>query len=158
MDKREFRSLLLDVIDNKENPYHPFVWINGSPEIGDDVYIGGFSEINAKGASVRIGKGCDIASFVAINVADSHRKAIGLSEANELNDILIGEHVFIGSHCTILGGAVIGHHTVIGAGTVLRAGVVPPFSLVMGNPAVIKAGYYRADYEAIHGPWQDDSP
>jgi len=158
MDRREFRSLLLDAIDNKENPYHPLVWINGSPEIGDDVYIGGFSEINAKGARVHIGRGCDIASFVAINVADSHRRTIGLSDKNELQDISIGDYVFIGSHSVILGGAEIGHHSVVGAGTVVRGGKIPPFSLVAGNPAVIKPGYYRAEYEAIHGPWQDDSP
>ncbi|MGA2399119.1 MAG: acyltransferase [Steroidobacteraceae bacterium] len=149
MNRNEFKSLLLEVIQNQDNPFHPLVWINGTPDIGADVYIGGFSEINAKGAQVRIGAGCDIASFVAINVADSHLQCIGLADANICRDILIGDHVFIGSHCAILGGSVIGHHSVIGAGTVVRGISIPPFSLVIGTE--VKAGFYRLPYEQRHG-------
>ena len=150
MEISEFKALLLQTIHNRENPYHPLVWINGTPEIGPGTYIGGFSEVNAKGARVIIGRDCDIASFVAINVADSHRRCIGLADSNTCRDILIGDRVFIGSHCTVLGGAVIGHHSVVGAGTVVRAGVVPPFSLVAGD--TVKPGYFRAEFEKQHGP------
>ena len=153
MDAAQFKSHLLAAIGNKDNPYHPFVWINGSPEIGPRTYIGGFSEVNAKGARVVIGKDCDIASFVAINVADSHRRCIGLAAENDCRDIIIGDCVFIGSHCAVLGGAAIGHHSVIAAGTIVRAGVIPPFSLVIGNE--VRPQYYRAAFEARHGPWQD---
>jgi len=143
MDDEEFRAAFLRMMHNRDNPYHPLVWINGDPEIGPRTYIGGMSEVNAKGARVIIGADCDIASFVAINVADSHRKAIGLSDSPQCRDIVIGDHVFVGSHSAILGGAIIGHHSVIGAGTVVRAGEVPPYSLVVGNPAIVKPGYYR---------------
>ena len=131
------------MMQNQDNPYHPLVWINGSPEIGDGTYIGGFSEINAKGACVRIGRQCDIASFVAINCADSHLKTIGLEEAAVHQDIVIGDSVFIGSHSVILGGVEIGNRCVVAAGTVLRACKVPPMSLVVGNPPIVKEGYYR---------------
>ncbi|HMA51645.1 MAG TPA: DapH/DapD/GlmU-related protein, partial [Magnetospirillaceae bacterium] len=104
--------------------------------------IGGFSEVNATKARVVIGEHCDIASFVAINAADSHKKAIGLANEIERRDITIGDHVFIGTHSAILGGATIGHHSVIAAGTIVRAGEIPPYSLVVGNPAVVKPGYY----------------
>ncbi|PKK88784.1 MAG: acyltransferase [Candidatus Wallbacteria bacterium HGW-Wallbacteria-1] len=127
-----------------ENPFHPLVWINGDPEIGEGVYIGGFSEVNARGARVVIGKGCDIASFVSINVADSHRRCIGLSDEVDRRDIIIGERVFIGSHSVVKGGAVIGHNSVVAAGTIVEGGVeIPPWSLVVGNPMKVKAGYYR---------------
>lgn len=154
MDENAFKQLFLKTVDNRDNPYHPLVWINGEPEIGHGTYIGGFSEVNAKGARLVIGRDCDIASFVSINVADSHRRCIGLADANDCRDLRIGDCVFVGSHCVILGGAVIGHHSVVAAGTVVRAGVIPPFSLVMGDE--IKPGYYRADYEARHGRWQGD--
>jgi len=154
MKHNAFRKLFLETINNRENPYHPLVWINGEPEIGQGTYIGGFSELNAKGARLIIGNDCDIASFVAINVADSHRRCIGLSDYNDHGDIYIGNRVFIGSHCAILGGAEIGHHSVIAAGTVVRGGVIPPFSLVL--PQEIKRGYYQAEYEAKHGRWQGD--
>lgn len=149
METTEFKQLLLQAIHNRDNPYHPLVWINGEPEIGPGTYIGGFSEVNAKGARVIIGRDCDIASFVAINVADSHRKSIGLADHNECRDIILGDCVFVGSHSAILGGAEIGHHSVISAGTIVRVGVIPPFSLVL--PGEIKPGYYRREYEARHG-------
>ena len=90
--------------------------INGNPIIGKNVAIGFWSEINAKNAYVAIGNNCDIASFVAINAADSHRRCLGLSDGIERKDIIIENNVFIGSHCFIGGGTCIGHHSVIAAG------------------------------------------
>jgi acetyltransferase-like isoleucine patch superfamily enzyme len=132
------------------NRFHPLVWIVGEPEIGKGVYIGGLSEINAKGARVRIGDHCDIASFVTINCADSHKKCIGLSAEVERRDIEIESHVFVGSHSVIKGGARIGHHSVIAAGTVVDAMEIAPYSLVAGNPAVVKSGYYLNQIEGGH--------
>jgi acetyltransferase-like isoleucine patch superfamily enzyme len=143
IDAREFKKALSDATGMKENPFHPLVWILGDPEIGEGVYIGGFSEVNARGARVVIGAHCDIASFVSINCADSHRLCIGLGEAVERADIHIEHHVFIGSHSMIKGGSRIGHHSVVAAGTMVGPGEIPPYSLVAGNPMVIKPGYYR---------------
>jgi acetyltransferase-like isoleucine patch superfamily enzyme len=152
MNAESFRAAFLAMMHNKDNPYHPLVWINGDPEIGPRTTIGGMSEVNAKGARVIIGADCDIASFVAINVADSHRRAIELADEIERRDIVIGDHVFIGSHSAILGGVTIGHHSVIAAGTILRACEVPPFSLVVGSPAIVKPGYYTEKFAR----WHDD--
>ncbi len=143
MEEKEFKDYLSKVTNFPQNPYHPFVWINGDPLIGDNVAIGGFSEINAKGAQVVIGDECDIASFVSINCADSHKKCIGLSEEIERADIIIENNVFIGSHSFIKGGAYIGHHTVVAAGTIVEAEVISPYSLVVGNPMIVKPGYYK---------------
>jgi acetyltransferase-like isoleucine patch superfamily enzyme len=151
----EFKRLFLAMMQNKDNRFHPLVWINGDPEVGEGTYIGGLSEINAKGARVVIGRDCDIASFVAINVADSHRRTIGISDQSDIRDITIGDNVFVGSHSVILGGTVIGHNSVIAAGTVLRGENIAPYSLAIGNPAVIKPDYYRAAYVARNG---NDNP
>ena len=56
MKEKEFKRLFLETIDNIDNPFHPLVWINGNPEIGRKTCIGGFSEVNAKGAKVIIGE------------------------------------------------------------------------------------------------------
>lgn len=143
MTPDEFRAQFLQMMHNKENRFHPLVWINGEPEVGERTYIGGLSELNAKGARVTIGADCDIASFVAINVADSHLRCIGLAEQNVCRDIVIGDNVFIGSHSGIFGGSEVGHHSVIAAGTMVRGEKIPPYSLVIGNPAVVKPGYYK---------------
>jgi acetyltransferase-like isoleucine patch superfamily enzyme len=143
MNEARFREMFFKTIENRENPFHPLVWINGDPRIGRGVYIGGFSEVNATGSTVVIGEGCDIASFVSINVADSHRKCLGLADDTERRPITIEDHVFIGSHCVVKGGAHIGHHTVVAAGTIVEGVQVPPYSLVIGNPMKVKPGYYR---------------
>lgn len=132
-----------------ENPFHPLVWINGAPEIGQGVFIGALSEVNARGARVVIGDHCDIASFVTINCADSHRRCIGLASEIDRGDITIEDHVFIGSHSVVKGGTRIGHHSVIAAGTVVPVADIPAYSLVAGNPGVVKPGYYRARLENL---------
>lgn len=140
---QEFQKFFLRFTQNIKNDYHPLVWINGKPKIGKNVYIGGFSEINAKGAKVNIGSNCDIASFVSINVSDSHFKTIKLKDKILSKNIKIENNVFIGSHCAILGGTIIKKYSVIAAGTVLRGETIPEYSLVIGNPAVIKKNYYK---------------
>lgn len=142
MIKDEFKNLLSETINFKNNQFHPLVWVLGEPEIGENVYVGGMSEINANGARVYIGDNCDIASFVTINCADSHKKCIGLAEEADRKDIIIENNVFIGSHSVIKGGAQIGHHSVIAAGTIVDGVRIPPFSLVIGNPMVVKENYY----------------
>jgi len=139
----KFADLFAQLTTFKRNRFHPLVWINGEPEIGENVYIGGMSEVNANGAKVSIGDNCDIASFVAINCADSHKKCLGLSNKNDCQPITIEENVFIGSHSVVKGGAYIGHHSVVAAGTIVDAKKIPPYSLVIGNPMQIKINYYQ---------------
>jgi acetyltransferase-like isoleucine patch superfamily enzyme len=143
MERDPFEEAFSRMTTFKTNRFHPLVWINGEPDIGEDVFIGAMSEVNAKGAKVTIGEGCDIASFVAINCADSHKRCIGISDEIDRRDIIIEDHVFIGSHSVVKGGAHIGHHSVIAAGTIVDAGVIPPYSLIIGNPMKVKAGYYK---------------
>ena len=147
MKKEEFHSLFTELTDIRENPFHPLVWIGGEPEIGKNVYIGGMSEVNAKGAKVVIGDNCDIASFVVINCTDSHKRTIGLSEEIERKDIILENNVYVGTQSFIGGGVHIGHHSVVGAGTIVREGNYPPYSLIVGNPAVVKEGYYLKKME-----------
>lgn len=144
MDLNEFQTLFSELTNFKPNKLHPLVWINGEPEIGKNVYIGGMSEVNAKGARIVIGDNCDIASFVAINCADTHKKCLGLMDDAERKDIFIENNVFVGSHCVIKGGTYIGHHSVVAAGTIVDGKIpIPPYSLVIGNPMQVKKGYYK---------------
>lgn len=143
MNKEEFLKLFSDVTGMQKNPFHPFVWISGTPQIGNNVYIGGMSEVYAKGANVCIGDNCDIASFVVINCSDSHKKVLGLSKEIDRQDIIIEDHVYIGTQSFIGGGTRIGHHSVVGAGTIVPKGIYPPYTLIVGNPAVVKPEYYK---------------
>lgn len=143
-DKETILNNLIDVLDLRKNPYHPLVFVNGNPKIGNNVCIGFFSEVNAKGGEIVIGDNCDIASFVSINVADSHKRCLGISKEIERGRLILEENVFVGSHCFIGGYTTIGHHSVVAAGTILiNAGEIPPYSLIKGNPAQIFPGKYE---------------
>ncbi|RQV96582.1 acyltransferase, partial [bacterium] len=133
----------LKCIDFEPNPYHPLVWIRGEPEIGENVYIGFFTLVNAKDCTIRIGDNCDIAPFVSINCADSHERCIGLTDEIIRKPIILEHNVFVGTHVVVKPGAHIGHHSVIAAATVVNPVRIPPYSLVIGNPMTVKAGYYK---------------
>lgn len=147
MDKNDFQKQFTEFTGIPANKFHPLVWIEGKPEIGANVYIGGMSEVYAKGAKVVIGDNCDIASFVSINCSDSHKRCIGVSDEICKKDIIIENNVYIGTQCFIGGGVHIGHHSVVGAGTIIRKGEYPPYSLIIGNPAVVKPRYYKKFWE-----------
>ncbi len=127
----------------------PGTVIRGEPFIGRGTSVGFWTELNAKHSHIHIGDNCDIASFVSINVADSHKKVIGRRARHEYSKIVLEDNVFIGSHCFIKGGAYIGHHSVIAAGTVVEAGIIPPYSLVYSDRTLcIRPRYYAPKEEA----------
>ena len=143
MNLDTFKGLFEKLTNFKSNRFHPLVWINGEPKFGNNVYIGGMSEVNATGCNVTIGDNCDIASFVAINAADSHKLTLGILDKVERADITLEHNVFVGSHSVIKGGAHIGHHSVVAAGTIVEGVSIPPYSLVIGNPMQVKVGHYK---------------
>jgi len=143
-DRETILQNLIDILDLRKNSFHPLAFINGEPKLGKNVFIGFLSEVNAKGGEVIIGDDCDIASFVSINAADSHKRCLEISEVIERGRIVFENNVFVGSHCFIGGGTYIGHHSVVAAGTILiKGGDIPPYSLIKGNPAKIYPGYYE---------------
>jgi len=150
MDRDDFLTAFAEATSFSANRFHPLVWILGTPEIADDVYIGAFSVVNATGSSIAIGRWCDIAPFVAINVADSHRRCLELADEIDRHPIVLEERVFVGSHSVIKGGATIGHHSVVAAGTIVEGIAIPPFSLVTGNPMTVRPGYYRDRWDRRH--------
>jgi len=133
-------------------------------EIGDDVKIGAFVEIQ-KGA--KIGSRCKISShtficegvtleddiFVGHNVTftnDRYPRATNGDGQLQTDDdwvcvrTLIKRGASIGSGATLLCGITIGEKAMIGAGSVVTKDV-PPGAVVAGNPArVIRASSSRS--------------
>lgn len=123
-----------------DNPYNKHSWIIGKPNIGDRVWIGAFTLIDAGYASLSIGRGTDVSSGVQILTHSTVRRAISEKRYGEIDfaPTEIGEFCFIGTHATILMGAKIGHHSVIAAGAVVPQFMkIPPYSMVAGVPAKI---------------------
>lgn len=123
-----------------DNPYNKHAWIIGKPQIGDRVWIGAFTLIDAGYASLRIGRGTDVSSGVQILTHSTVKRAISEKRYGEIDfaPTEIGEFCFIGTHATILMGVTIGHHSVIAAGAVVSQFMkIPPYSMVAGVPAKI---------------------
>jgi acetyltransferase-like isoleucine patch superfamily enzyme len=119
------------------NPYNPHAWITGTPEIGEDVWIGAFTLIDGLGG-LKIGRGCNVSSGAQILSHTTVKRCLTGRKYPKVDykPTEIGEYVFVGTHATIQMGCRIGHHSVIAAGAVLLEDtVVPPYSLVAGVPA-----------------------
>lgn len=121
------------------------VRIIGNVVLGQNVSISAPAEIMAKDSCITIGDHSDIAAFVTISTADSHKRAQGRSESIERRPIWIGSRVFVGVGAVILGGTVIGDESVIGAGVVLKGAVIPPRSRVRVAPPIIEHGFYAEE-------------
>lgn len=138
--------MLARLLEEKKVHVDPRVWFYGDDSefsIGDGTSICGPSELNAKGARIEIGEGCDIAAFVSIHCSDSHLRCLGKSEEIERLPIKIGNRVFIGQGAIILGGAEIGDDCVIGAGAVVikRAKIPSGYSVIPAVSLVVPPSF-----------------
>lgn len=125
--------------------------------IGDRCIIKKFSNIDAGQGYIRIGHNSSINLFCSLSgqgglvigndvriashtvlLSSTHNfsdnEATIHSQGISGNKTEIGDDVWIGSHCIILGGVTVGAHSVIAAGSVVNKDV-PPYSIIGGVPA-----------------------
>jgi acetyltransferase-like isoleucine patch superfamily enzyme len=122
------------------NPYNPFCWVAGTPEIGEGTWIGAFTLIDGLGG-LKIGRGCNVSSGAQILSHSTVRRCVTERKHPDVDHkpTEVGDYVFVGANAVIQMGAKVGHHSVIGAGAVvLEDTVIPPYSLVVGVPARIE--------------------
>lgn len=121
------------------NPYNPFAWVAGHPEIGEGTWIGAFTLIDGLGG-LKIGRGCNISSGAQIISHSTARRCVTERRFPDIDykGTEIGDYVFVGANAVVLMGAKIGDHCIIAAGAVVvEDTIVPPYSLVAGVPAHI---------------------
>ncbi len=117
--------------------FNAHCWIIGEPEVGDGVWIGAFTVIDAQGG-LKIGAGTDISSGAHVITHSTAWRCVSGRRfpENERAAVDIGECCFIGENATVLRGAKIGHHSIVGAGAVVTEFMeIPPYSLAVGVPA-----------------------
>lgn len=103
-------------------------------------------EFNLNGANIEVGELCMFSYGVTLRNHDSHR--IYDNENNLVNpprDIVIGKHVWIAQHVTILKGCHIGDDSVIGFGAIVTKGCASG-SVMTGVPAKIVKDNITWDY------------
>jgi acetyltransferase-like isoleucine patch superfamily enzyme len=119
------------------NPYNPFCWITGTPEIGEGTWIGAFTLIDGLGG-LKIGRGCNISSGAQILSHSTARRCVTERKHPDVDrkPTELGDFVFVGANAVVQMGARIGDHSIIGAGAVVLAdALIPSYSLVVGVPA-----------------------
>lgn len=104
---------------------------NAKVEIGDNCFFNNDCSINSNGL-VKIGGGTLFGENVKI-YDHNHRfnnfnKTIK-EQGFSVGEIIIGNHVWVGSNVVILKGAKIGNNCVIGAGCVI-SGTIPPNTMI----------------------------
>ncbi len=82
---------------------------------------------------VAIGRFATVAGFRSQILTHSIDLALSRQHAKP---VIIGDYCFVGTACTILGGASLPHHSVLGANALLNKAFTQPFQLYAGVPAV----------------------
>lgn len=116
------------------------IWFEDS---GNEIVIGGGSTLEdvqfaaaESGTRIRIGTDCMCSSCIRISTTDSH-SVVDLASGRRLNpaqDIIIGNHVWIGTRTAVNKGVYIGDGAIVGSNTVVTHDVAPN-TLVAGIPA-----------------------
>lgn len=92
---------------------------------------------------IEIGSNCMFSFSVDIRNGDSHtifEQSTG-KRVNQAKNIKLADHVWLGAHTQILGGAEIGENTIIGIRSLVNS-TISPNSIAVGIPAkVVKTGY-----------------
>jgi acetyltransferase-like isoleucine patch superfamily enzyme len=124
------------VFDAQVNPIELNVEQGAVIAIGDDVYVGGGTSIEAQKA-VRIGARSRLGAFC--KVIDNHfHSAVGLRTTKPPSvEVVIEEDVELGARAIVLPGGQVGRGSRIMAGTVITRRV-PPGSSASGVPALVR--------------------
>ena len=91
-----------------------------------------------EGTKILIGKDCMFSSDVHFRTGDSH-SVLDMSgtRINTSEDIIIGEHVWVGTKVTCLKGAQVADHSIIGACALVTGKFTQPNCVLAGVPAKI---------------------
>ena len=141
---------ILDIDTNKKSgaiKFHDYLHLEnnilihlygGSLTIHEHTFVGPHCCFYCHGG-IEIGKNTLIAMHTCI-VSSNHtipkRDKLIMHSPDLLLPTKIGDDVWIGANCTILGGVTIGNGAVIGAGSVVTKDI-PDYAIAVGNPAKI---------------------
>ena len=119
------------------------LYCNSLLEIGDETTIEGGTINVGHFSSMKIGKDVMMSIQVRLFATDGHpifqldRNKNEFIRTNKIaKNIIIGNHVWLGHSCKILGGARIGEGSIVGAGSVVNK-KFPNNVIIVGNPAKI---------------------
>lgn len=86
--------------------------------------------------SIIIGQDCMLSNDIDIRTGDSHSiiDMDSQQRINYANDVIIGDHVWIGAHCSILKGVKIANNVIVGTRTLVVKSIESENVVTAGNP------------------------
>lgn len=108
-------------------------------DLGYNIHVGhnfyaGFNCTILDMAEIYIGHNCLIGPNVGIYAAGHNINPVERYKTGYAKPISIGDNVWVGGHCVIIGGLEIGDNSIIAAGSVVTRDV-PANTIFGGNPA-----------------------
>jgi acetyltransferase-like isoleucine patch superfamily enzyme len=123
------------------NTIFSFVQDGGSILVGEGTTMGQVIFLSGEGKTIKVGNDCMFSSGIEIRTTDSH-SIISLETNKRINygeDILIGNHVWIGKDARIWKGANIGNDSIIAFNSIVSKHI-PDNSIAKGSPAKVTEG------------------
>jgi len=92
----------------------------------------------SEGTKIAIGKDCMFSNNIIIRTMDAHPIIDEKGKRiNHSQDVIIGDHVWIGDHAILNKGACIPDNSIVGSGAVVTKKYDQPGVIIAGNPARI---------------------
>jgi maltose O-acetyltransferase len=138
----EYRGLI-NIHPTARLGYLPHIVFKGDVSMGAHSYFNSGRIASGRGSKVIIGEWCAIGHNVNIHaITHDPQHATGLEDSRDakIGDVIIEDHVWIGSNTFILPGVRIGKGSVVAANAVVTKDV-PARSIVAGVPAKIIKQY-----------------
>lgn len=113
-----------------------------SVAIGAGTTVGGARIICSEGSSITIGKDCMLSNGIEVRSTDSH-PVLNLKgeRINPAANVVIGDHVWLAAHVSILKGARIGPNSIVGTRSVVSSNFQQGNEAIAGNPArIVRSG------------------
>lgn len=113
--------------------------VGGVISIGNATTVEGAGFASIEGARITVGRDCMFSSGIDVRVGDSH-SIIDCKTHMRINpseDVVIGDHVWIGANATILKGVTIADGSIIGNRAVVTKSCVERNCVIAGVPAKI---------------------
>jgi len=148
-------SKLLNVKIGVDSSIHYGCFVTGSEhgsliEIGDNSVINRFTYLDGR-FPLKIGNNVNISHYTIIQTLTHDPDASDFCGVP--GNVVIEDHVWIGTRAMIMPGVTIGEGAVIGAGSVVTKDI-PPYSIAVGVPAkVIKKRNTELDYKTKYFPF-----
>lgn len=130
------------IIDEQVYLNHAELWIeddNNEISIGKHTSISGMTQLAAiEGTKINIGNDCMFSSDIHFRTGDSHSITdLSGNRINQSENIVIGNHVWVGTKVICLKGVHIANNCIVGAGSLVNKSFTEENIILAGNPAKI---------------------